>query len=114
MATRNGYGPYRTTVPHVLGGRVDFAQLVKTCGPPKHGTAAHYSFGQVIDTKTVVIIYEPIEKGVCTSHSERQKLTMRMSIRRITRLTNAQSKVWENRVALGLYFAYYNFCQVHT
>jgi hypothetical protein len=52
---------------------------------------------------------------VCTSHIERQNLTMRMQIRRLIRLTNAFSKKWENlRAAIALHFAYYNFCRVHS
>jgi len=51
---------------------------------------------------------------ICTSHVERQNLTMRMQIRRLTRLTNAFSKKWENlRAAIALHFAYHNFCRVH-
>ena len=51
---------------------------------------------------------------ICTSHVERQNLTMRMQLRRLTRLTNAFSKMWANlKAALALYFAWYNFCRVH-
>jgi hypothetical protein len=57
----------------------------------------------------------PDFERVCTSHIERQNLTMRMQIRRLTRLTNAFSKKWENlRAAIALHFAYYNFCRVHS
>jgi hypothetical protein len=57
----------------------------------------------------------PDFERICTSHIERQNLTMRMQIRRLTRLTNAFSKKWENlRAALALHFAYYNFCRVHS
>jgi hypothetical protein len=56
----------------------------------------------------------PDFERICTSHIERQNLTMRMHIRRLTRLTNAFSKKWENlRAAIALHFAYYNFCRVH-
>jgi hypothetical protein len=56
----------------------------------------------------------PDFERVCTSHIERQNLTMRMQIRRLTRLTNAFSKKWENlRAAIALHFAYYNFCRIH-
>jgi hypothetical protein len=56
----------------------------------------------------------PDYERICTSHVERQNLTMRMQIRRLTRLTNAFSKKWENlRAAIALHFAYYNFCRVH-
>jgi hypothetical protein len=57
----------------------------------------------------------PEYERTCTSHIERQNLTMRMQIRRLTRLTNAFSKKWENlRAAIALHFAYYNFCRVHS
>jgi hypothetical protein len=57
---------------------------------------------------------EPDRKRICTSHIERQNLTMRMQIRRLTRLTNAFSKKWENLwAALCLHFAWYNFCRIH-
>jgi hypothetical protein len=57
----------------------------------------------------------PNYERICTSHVERQNLTMRMQIRRLTRLTNAFSKKWENlKAAVALHFAYYNFCRVHS
>ena len=56
----------------------------------------------------------PDYERICTSHVERQNLTMRMQIRRLTRLTNGFSKKWENlNAAVALHFAYYNFCRVH-
>jgi hypothetical protein len=58
---------------------------------------------------------QPKLNGICTSHVERQKLTMRMHIRRLTRLTNAFSKKWENlKAALALHFAWYNLCRIHS
>jgi hypothetical protein len=63
----------------------------------------------------VVLIGQPDEDRIGTSHAERQNLSMRITIRRLTRLTNAHSKKWENHeAALGLYFAYYDFCRVHA
>jgi hypothetical protein len=56
----------------------------------------------------------PDEEEICTSHVERSNRTLRMQIRRLTRLTDAHSKKWENHeAALALFFAYYNFCRVH-
>jgi len=57
---------------------------------------------------------QPNEDRICTSHVERQNLTMRMMMRRLTRLTNGFSKKWENlKAALAPHFAYYNFCRIH-
>ncbi len=99
-----------------FGNGLDFAQLVKTytnCN--EVGTAARYSPGQVVHTRKVISSGTPDEDRVCTSHIERQNLTMRMTLRRMTRLTNGHSKKSENhRAALALYFAYYNFCRVHS
>jgi hypothetical protein len=62
----------------------------------------------------VIISGNPDPEKICTSHVERNNLTMRMQIRRLTRLTNCFSKKWENhRSALALHFAYYNFCRIH-
>jgi len=97
-------------------GRASFAQLVKVYSktPDGEGPESRYSPGQMVDTYKVVIIGRPNRKRVCTSHAERQNLTMRMTIRRLTRLTNAHSKKWVNHeAAVALYFAYYNFCRVH-
>src|ERR1700726_1812870 len=64
--------------------------------------------------EVVPVLGEPDPKRICTSHIERQNLTMRMQMRRLTRLTNAFSKKWENHwAAFCLHLAYYNFCRVH-
>jgi hypothetical protein len=69
----------------------------------------------VVATEVVPVIGNPDPNKICTSHVERQNLTMRMQIRRFTRLTNAFSKKWENHyAALSLYFAYYNFVRIHS
>lgn len=109
----DGYTPYRNAVPSVFGRRVDFAQLVKI-----YGTAAEaerrYIPPQVVGVRALPCIGNPDIGRICTSHVERSNLTMRMMIRRLTRLTNAHSKKWENHeAALALYFAYYNFCRRH-
>lgn len=90
---------------------------MKVYGTPSNErtSQARYSPGQVIDTYTVVLIGQSDMDLVCTSHAERHNLTLRMQIRRLTRLTNAHSKKWANhRAALALFFAFYNFCRVHT
>ncbi|MFL5328898.1 MAG: hypothetical protein ACJ8C4_08270 [Gemmataceae bacterium] len=114
--TTDGYRPYRSAMSDTFQGRASFAQLVKVYSttPDGVGPESRYSPGQVVDTYKVVIIGRPNKKRVCTSHAERQNLTMRMTIRRLTRLTNAHSKKWLNHeAAVALYFGYYNFCRVH-
>src|ERR1035438_4982223 len=73
-----------------------------------------YSPAECTGAVKVVISGNPDEAKICTSHIERQNLTMRMQMRRLTRLTNAFSKKLENhRAAVALHFAWYNFCQIH-
>jgi len=69
----------------------------------------------VVSTEAISVLGHPDPERICTSHVERQNLTMRMMIRRLTRLTNAFSKKWENLwAALCLHFAFYNFCRIHS
>jgi len=73
-----------------------------------------YSPGRVIDAYPVVWYGNPDEDKICTSHAERSNRTIRMQIRRFTRLTDAHSKKWENHeAALALFFCYYNYARVH-
>lgn len=111
--TTDGFAPYRNAIDYTLSDRVDFAQLIKVYAAPREGEA-RYSPADVVDTEAVPVLGDPDPKRICTSIVERQNLTMRMQIRRLTRLTNAFSKKWENLwAALCLHFAYYNFCRVH-
>jgi len=74
-----------------------------------------YSPPEVVETITKIMIGDPIRSRICTSIVERSTLSMRTSIRRLTRLTNAFSKKWENlRAMLAIYFAFYNFCRIHS
>src|SRR5712691_6990714 len=94
--------------------RCDFAQLVKVYASPREGQQ-RYSPAEIVEAVPVPRIGKPEPKLICTSHVERQNLTMRMAIRRLTRLTNAFSKKWSNlRAVLAVHFAYYNFCRVHS
>jgi hypothetical protein len=69
----------------------------------------------LFSTEWVPVIGNPDPKRICTSHIERQNFTMRMQIRRLTRLTNGFSKKWENLwAALCLHFAWYNFVRIHS
>jgi len=111
--TTDGFAAYPDAISLSLGTRVDFAQLIKVYASPVDGQQ-RYSPPEVVDAIPVPRIGRPTPQRICTSHVERQNLTMRMCIRRLTRLTNGFSKKWENlKAALALYFAYYNFCRVH-
>lgn len=113
--TTDGFAAYVPAVSYSLGTRVDFAQLVKIYGPDEYGGGERrYSPPVVVDIIPTPRIGNPDPARICTSHVERQNLTMRMMMRRLTRLTNGFSKKWENlKAALALHFAYYNFCRIH-
>jgi transposase-like protein/IS1 family transposase len=111
--TTDGFRHYVHATHMILGNRVDFAQLIKVYGTPREGEQ-RYSAGEVVEAVPVVVYGKPNPKRICTSHIERQNLTIRMGMRRMTRLTNGFSKKWENlAAAYSLWFAYYNFCRVH-
>ena len=98
-----------TTLPD----RCDFAQLVKVYAALREGEQ-RYSPADVVEAVPKPVMGNPDRKRICTSHVERQNLTMRMQMRRLTRLTNAFSKKWENLwAAICLHFAWYNFVRVH-
>lgn len=111
----DGFAPYRDAIVYSLGGHlVDFAQIVKVYAASREGEQ-RYSPAEVVDCVKTPIFGNPDLARVCTSHIERQNLTVRMSMRRMTRLTNAFSKKWLNhKAAYALYFAHYNFCRVHS
>lgn len=111
--TTDGFAPYKTAIPDTLGDRVDFAQLIKVYRAPQEGEA-RYSPAEVASVEVVPVLGNPDSERICTSIVERQNLTIRMQMRRMTRLTNAFSKKWENLwAAYCLHFAYYNFCRIH-
>ncbi|HEV2485104.1 MAG TPA: IS1 family transposase [Terracidiphilus sp.] len=111
--TSDGFKSYVRAVKNHLAGRVSFAQLVKVYSSPREGEQ-RYSPGEVVDAVPVRIIGNPDKRRICTSHIERQNLSIRMGMRRMTRLTNAFSKKWDNlESAYNLWFAFYNFCRVH-
>ena len=111
----DGFTPYYQSIPRMFGG-IDYAMLIKRYSNPSgKGSEVRYSPGEVVQTQKVVLLGNPDAARICTSHAERSNLTIRMSLRRFTRLTNAHSKKWANHhAALALYFAYYNFCRVHS
>jgi IS1 family transposase len=112
--TTDGHKAYLEAVESAFGADIDYAQLQKIYGAPSDEETRRYSPAKCIGCDVKVVSGNPDPKYVSTSFVERQNLSMRMSIRRFTRLTNAFSKKVENHAAaVALWFMYYNFCRVH-
>ena len=111
--TTDGFGPYIPAIDATLDDRANYGMLVKQYNEDK-SEEKRYSPAHCVGCKRRAVIGNPDPKYISTSHVGRQNLTMRMQIRRLTRLTNGFSKKWENLwAALCLHFAYYNFCRIH-
>src|ERR1700691_4483226 len=111
--TTDGHKAYLTAVEDAFGAGIDYAMLQKIYGAERAGEA-RYSPAQCMGARKAVISGKPERAHISTSHTERQNLTMRMQMRRFTRLTNAFSKKIENHeAAIALHYMHYNFARVH-
>ncbi len=113
--TTDGFKPYLKAVEHAFDDEIDFAQLIKIYGSPEGNVnEKRYSPAKCTGAEKKWVSGDPIPEHISTSYVERQNLTMRMAMRRFTRLTNAFSKKIENHIyANALHFVYYNFCRIH-
>lgn len=113
--TTDGFPAYRSAITTTLHDRLTgYAMLIKVYKSSQEGEA-RYSPAEVQSVEVVPVFGNPDRSRICTSIVERQNLSVRMGLRRFTRLTNAFSKKWENHwAAVACWFAFYNFCRVHT
>jgi len=113
--TTDGHLMYLTAVEYAFGMDVDYAMMQKKFATPGHNIrTSRYSPGVLQAATRVVVTGDPDRRHISTSHVERQNLTMRMHMRRFTRLTNGFSKKIDmHRFAVALHFMHYNFCKIH-
>jgi len=111
--TSDAFVPYVAAVEYAFASEVDFAQLLKVYRSMPAG-AGRYSPPKIAKTEAETIVGNPDPSKISTSYVERQNLTMRMQMRRLTRLTNAFSKSLVNlKAAVALHFVWYNFGRIH-
>jgi len=111
--TTDGHRVYLQAVEDAFGSQIDYAMLVKMYGSDRD-TEATYSPSVWVGSQSVAIMGAPKSENISTSYVERQNLTMRMNMRRFTRLTNGFSKKIENHLfAIALHYMHYNFCRIH-
>jgi IS1 family transposase len=113
QVTSDGHRAYLEAIAAGFGADVDYAQLIKVYGEVPN-PKGRYSPAQIQGTKTFGCAGKPNPKHISTSYVERQNLTMRMSMRRFTRLTNGFSKKAENHLhSVAIHFMNYNFARIH-
>ena len=112
--TTDGHAAYLEAVDTVFRDEIDYAQLVKLYGSAPESAKGRYSPAECVGARKARVMGRPEPKHVSTSYVERQNLTMRMHMRRFTRLTNAFSKkVQAHADMVALYAAWYNFIRIH-
>jgi IS1 family transposase len=108
----DGFPPYLQAVDEAFGMDVDFGVIKKVYAAP--GAGGRYSPPKMVSAARASVTGDPTHAHISTSHVERQNLTMRMHMRRFTRLTNGFSKKVEmHEYSVALHFTYYNFCKIH-
>ena len=112
--TTDGHRVYADAVESAFGPDIDYAMLIKVYGADREESEARYSPAGYMGCRTIPMMGNPKAEDISTSYVERQNLTMRMGMRRFTRLTNAFSKKINNHAAMvAIHFMHYNFGRIH-